>query len=134
MRKVKLINTTINLDVPRDSEAHPYNTLVLELTTLVSKLLVENENLELVMDGLEFERDALRVKVRELDFDLDNEQCENDGFRDEVVELDNLRIEVEKVATERNNLAEENENFANYLENHEFTPCEIDNIAGGWMV
>ena len=106
----------------------------LEIGEEYDKLLVEYENLELVMDGLEFERDALRVKVRVLDFDLDNEQCENDGFRDEVVELDNLRIEVEKVATERDNLAEENANFANYLEAHEYSPCEIDNIAGGWKL
>jgi hypothetical protein len=41
------------------------------------------------------------------------------------VRLVGLQIEVD-------NLAEENGHFANFLEGLDYTPCEIDNIAGGW--
>ena len=41
--------------------------------------------------------------------------------------LEGLQIEVD-------NLAEENGHFANFLEGIGYTPCEIDNIAGGWTV
>ena len=53
---------------------------------------------------------TLSEKVRELEFILEG-----------------LQIEVD-------NLAEENGNFANFLEGLDYTPCEIDNIAGGWTV
>ena len=51
-----------------------------------------------------------------------------------VFDRNNLRSEVDGLDIERDNLAEENANFANYLEAHEYSPCEIDNIAGGWKL
>ena len=34
---------------------------------------------------------------------------------------------------ERDTLAEEVGNFANFLERMNYTPCEIDNISNGWF-
>ncbi len=53
---------------------------------------------------------TLSEKVRELEFILEG-----------------LQIEVD-------NLAEENKNFAEHLEFNNYSPCEIDNIAKGWLV
>jgi hypothetical protein len=39
---------------------------------------------------------------------------------------------VEDLEIQCENLAEENASFANYLEYHGYSQCEIDNIAQGW--
>ena len=39
---------------------------------------------------------------------------------------------VEDLEVQRDFLAEENSSFANYLEYHGYSQCEIDNIAQGW--
>jgi len=39
----------------------------------------------------------LKAKLTELDIELDNEQCENAGFRDEVVEIDKLRSQSDDI-------------------------------------
>ena len=39
---------------------------------------------------------------------------------------------VEDLEIQRDSLAEENASFANYLEYHGYSQCEIDNIAQGW--
>jgi len=39
---------------------------------------------------------------------------------------------VEELEVQRDFLADENESFANYLEDSGYSQCEIDNIAKGW--
>ncbi len=39
---------------------------------------------------------------------------------------------VEDLEVQRDFLAEENASFANYLEYHGYSQCEVDNIAQGW--
>ena len=39
---------------------------------------------------------------------------------------------VEDLEIQCENLAEENASFANYLEYHGYSQCEVDNIAQGW--
>jgi hypothetical protein len=46
--------------------------------------------------------------------------------------VDELRLKRKGLQMEVDNLAEENGHFANFLEGIDYSPCEIDNIAGGW--
>jgi len=43
-----------------------------------------------------------------------------------------LSTQVADLEIQCENLAEENASFANYLEYHGYSQCEIDNIAQGW--
>jgi hypothetical protein len=45
-----------------------------------------------------------------------------------------LEFRLEGLQMEIDNLAEESGHFANFLEGVGYTPCEVDNIAGGWTV
>ena len=75
------------------------------------------ESLELRLDNLIDERDETLVN-RDIAEDL----------------VDELRLKRKGLQIEVDNLAEENGHFANFLEGLDYTPCEIDNIAGGWTV
>jgi hypothetical protein len=75
------------------------------------------ESLELRLDNLIEERDETLVN-RDIAEDL----------------VDELRLKRKGLQMEVDNLAEENGHFANFLEGLDYSPCEIDNIAGGWTV
>ena len=75
------------------------------------------ESLELRLDNLIDERDETLVN-RDIAEDL----------------VDELRLKRKGLQIEVDNLAEENGHFANFLEGLDYSPCEIDNIAGGWKV
>ena len=47
-------------------------------------------------------------------------------------QIEKLEVRLAGLQIEVDNLAEENGNFANFLEGLGYTPREIDNIAGGW--
>ena len=47
-------------------------------------------------------------------------------------QVEDLEVRLAGLQIEVDNLAEENGHFANFLESLDYTPCEIDNIAGGW--
>lgn len=64
-------------------------------------------------------------RVNAIDTELDNEQCENATFRDEVVELDELR-------EENDMLAIENKNMARHLLSSDYSPDEVDSICKGY--
>ncbi len=49
-------------------------------------------------------------------------------------QIEDLEVRLAGLQIEVDNLAEENGNFANFLEGIDYSPCEIDNIAGGWTV
>jgi hypothetical protein len=73
------------------------------------------ESLELRLDNLIEERDETIVN-RDIAEDL----------------VDELRLKRKGLQIEVDNLAIENGHFANFLEGLDYSPCEIDNIAGGW--
>jgi hypothetical protein len=75
------------------------------------------ESLELRLDNLIEERDETLVN-RDIAEDL----------------VDELRLKRKGLQIEVDNLAEENGHFANFLEGHDYSPCEVDNIAGGWAI
>jgi hypothetical protein len=75
------------------------------------------ESLELRLDNLIEERDETLVN-RDIAEDL----------------VDELRLKRKGLQIEVDNLAEENKNFAVCLEGLDYSPCEIDNIAGGWAI
>ena len=75
------------------------------------------ESLELRLDNLIDERDETLVN-RDIAEDL----------------VDELRLKRKGLQIEVDNLAEENGHFANFLEGLDYSPSEIDNIAGGWKV
>jgi hypothetical protein len=75
------------------------------------------ESLELRLDNLIEERDETLVN-RDIAEDL----------------VDELRLKLKGLQIEVDNLAIENEYFANFLEGHDYSPCEVDNIAGGWAI
>jgi hypothetical protein len=76
-------------------------------------------------EQLQSQVDKLEMLLVKADKELDDEQCQNDTFRDEVVELDGLR-------EERDMLAEENKNMAKHLLANGCSPDEVDNICKGF--
>ena len=65
---------------------------------------------------------ALAEQIDDMAVELD--QCKE--------ERTDFEVEREQLREESENLAEENSSFANYLEYHGYSQCEIDNIAQGW--
>lgn len=78
------------------------------------------------------EKQVLITERDELAVQLDNLDCENAGFRDEVTELDTLRIAISGYRAENSMLSDENRKFARYLRELGYTTTEIDNIAKGF--
>ncbi len=89
------------------------------------------ESLELRLDNLIDERDNLMEQLGVIEDERDETLVNRDIAEDLV---DELRLKRKGLQIEVDNLAEENGHFANFLEGLDYTPCEIDNIAGGWTV
>ena len=81
--------------------------------------------------GLSKQIDDIIIERNELEAELAETLLNRDIAEDLANELKNGRNGLQM---EIDNLAEENGHFANFLEGIGYTPCEIDNIAGGWTV
>ena len=82
---------------------------------------------ELIHENSQLKQDKedLIHEVDRLDKFLDDEQCQNDTYRDELVELDMLR-------DERDTIINENINFSWHLECLGYDDMTIDKIANGF--
>jgi hypothetical protein len=87
------------------------------------------EELEASNKTVAFQMDNWRERANKLALEVDNLIEERDNAEDLV---DELRLKGKGLQIEVDNLAEENGHFANFLEGLDYSPCEIDNIAGGW--
>ena len=109
------------------------------MTTLIDNLgYITNqvEELEASNKTVTFQMDKWRERANKLALEVDNlieERDETLVNRDIAEDLvDELRLKRKGLQIEVDNLAEENGHFANFLESIDYSPSEIDNIAGGW--
>jgi hypothetical protein len=92
------------------------------LSEQVDLLEVNNRNTIYQMKKWREHAESLELRLDNLIEERDETLVNRDIAEDAVLEL----------AAERDMLAEENASFANYLEYHGYSQCEVDNIAQGW--
>ena len=99
------------------------------LSEQVDLLEVNNRNTIYQMKKWREHAESLELRLDNL-IDERDETLRNRYIAEDLV--DELRLKRKGLQIEVDNLAEENGHFANFLEGLDYTPCEIDNIAGGW--